>query len=131
MGTKLNRWLLGIFLSMLILSMDSCLASKAKSGPLNGSLQNAWSSVKAEVQRGAEIQKLDPAKDITLMETALSDPSELNYTAVPWSELSSWAKDGVQAALDAKEIGPGGAMELRERIDNMTDAVNVMKGQLL
>ncbi len=127
-----NLLLVMILAIMSIFAFQSCLAPRVDAA-LFEPARITWPGVKEDLHRGVfngvgANEIASSAANLLLMrgdemEAALDDGDRITLRLVQWSSLVPWVSKGIDAKLEAEEIGPGVAASLREQLVNFNQAI--------
>ena len=109
-----KAFLIGLVAITGLLLSTNCAGIKVRESALIPAMQTAWPAVSASVSRAS--QTAATAKLLKAMTDALDAQDRFAAKAVNWPLLKSFAMIGISIRLKAKEIGPGVAESLRERV---------------
>ena len=105
----------GLFLGVLLMLLPSCLTGHAIDETLLPAMEAAWPGVRADIERAPEGEGV-PVMVLDVFEAALGGADYGVMVGVDWPVLEAAAYAGIQARLDAGEIGPGVKISLIERV---------------
>lgn len=116
----------------------SCVTSHTDPHALFPPLELAWPAVQEDVHIGisdavtdgelTEVAAVMLRTEGAKLGDAIHAKSVYGVRAVPWSTLVPYGERGIDAKLEAGEVGPGVADSLREQLVNFTEAVDRLKG---
>lgn len=121
-----------VFLMGLLLigaGCSGCAGLNARQKVLLPTMQVVWPNVRVTAERGVEALppegRTEALATLDLFGAALTAGTEEGIAHVhpSWIQISAWADNGIDARVEAKEIGPGVALSLKERVRQFNDAL--------
>jgi hypothetical protein len=119
-----------------IISLSGCAGPAARDEVLMPLARGVWPRIQADIERGLEDSDLSPEdRAVTsILITDLTDILERGdrsaLMAFPWMTLEPWAVAGVQARVDAGELGENGASLHYQRIVNFREVLEALGNRL-
>lgn len=106
-----------IIVAMVALLGTSCLTSQVRNRALLPAIQQAWPGVRADVEYAGSMLDSELAAWDAAVETG-------NFLALDTQDLLMQAQAGVDLRLAEGQIGPQGAVIMKERAADFVAAVN-------
>lgn len=123
---------------LVLLVLSACAGTAARNETLLPAIRNAWTGVQADSTSGihaaltaAEITAeaaIAAHKSIADAGTALEVGDVIAVASVPWTSITGFAERGITARVMSREIGPGVASSLRERLRQFRDGLAKFTG---
>ncbi len=104
---------------LVILSMTSCLTTRAENSALIPAIVQAWPAVRTDVMEA----DAPPMAAVESMDAAVEAGTKTMLRQVPWDLLRDAAQEGITNQLLAGTIGPNGANLLSEQLSQMDAAM--------
>ena len=111
--------------------MASCITKRVIHPTMFPALDFAWVQVREDVLRGIEdgrateelhaFEAAQLSSNVTHLGAALAARDLPAMRQAPWETLRPWGKRGIEAQLEAGEIGPGVALSLHEQLYNFSE----------
>lgn len=125
-------------LALVAVLLASCIGTRARNDALLPAVRMAWPEVRVDFDRGVadgladgdltEMGAITLRSEADRLDLALTSGDRVMLINTLYdSEVRPWASRGIQAALDAGDIGPNGAMLLTERLANFSAAILVLQ----
>lgn len=108
-----------LMMAAILLVAAACSGVTAREEVLMRDMELAWPNVAENVKRGSAE---DQTAVLSAVSLALQSRDRYELAKVPVMSLLDLASIGVQKRVEAKEIGPGVAASLLERIRNFREA---------
>lgn len=125
-------------LALVAVLLASCIGTRARNDALMPAVRMAWPEVRVDFDRGVadgladgdltEMAAISLRSEADMLTDALEAGDRFKlYNVLYTTEIQPWASRGIQAALDAGDLGPNGAMLLTERLSNFSAAILVLQ----
>jgi hypothetical protein len=126
-----------VLLLLVLATLPACLTSRTRSEVVLPAARSAWQNISLDVLAGIDNGGLPEeqadelrAKTVELTE-ALASGDMTRIRSADWLALVPWAERGIQHQLDLAEIGPGGAVSLRERVNRFSHLMGMLQDPIV
>jgi len=127
-----------LFAMLMPLILLACAGTAARNETLLPAIRNAWPGVQADATAGvhaavttAEITAeaaVAAHKSFADAGVALEVGDVVAIASVPWVSITGFAERGITARVMSREVGPGVASSLRERLAQFRAALSKFTG---
>lgn len=122
---------------LLVAALSACATDAARQNVLLPATRLAWDGISPDIDRGltaavaggtltqAQADSFLAQKSTFIDALHSEEPPALQ---ILWLPLKPWAEAGIEARMEAGEIGPRVALSLQERVTNFDDALRRYDG---